>query len=45
MELGLPRKDVDGLMHAILKRLKMFDEGKAIGNMNNNPLLILEHMR
>ena len=39
MELGLPRKDDDGLMHAIVKRRKMDDGLKAVGNMNNNPLL------
>ena len=39
MELGLPRKDDDGLMYAIVKRRKLDDEGKAVGNMNNNPLL------
>ena len=39
MELGLPRKDDDGLMHAIVKRRKLYDKGKAVGNMNNNPLL------
>ena len=39
MELGLPRKYDDGLMNAIVKRRKMDDEGKAAGNMNNNPLL------
>ena len=38
MELGLPRKDDDGLMHAMVKRRKMDDEGKAVGNMINNPL-------
>ena len=39
MELGLPRKDDDRLMHAIVKRRKLDDEGKTVGNMNNNPLL------
>ena len=39
MELGLPRKDDDWLMHAIVKRRKMDDEGKAVVNMNNNPLI------
>ena len=39
MELGLPRKYDDGLMHAIVKRRKLDGEGKAVGNMNNNPLL------
>ena len=39
MKLGLPRKDDDGLMHAIVKRRKLDDECKAVGKMNNNPLL------
>ena len=39
MELGLPRKDYDRLMHAIVKRRKLDDEGKAVEKMNNNPLL------
>ena len=39
MELGLPRKDDDRLMHAIVKGRKLDNEGKSIGNMNNNPLL------
>ena len=39
MEPGLPRKDDDGLMHAILKKRKLDDEGKAVGNMNKYPLL------
>ena len=39
MELGLLRKNDDGLIHAILNRRKMDDEVKAVGNVNNNPLL------
>ena len=39
MELGLPIKDDDGLMHAIVKRRKLDDEGKDVVNMNNIPLL------
>ena len=39
MELGLPRRDDDGLMHAIVKRRKINDEGKAVRTMNNNPLI------
>ena len=39
MELGLPRKDDYGLIYAIVNRRKLDDEGKAVGNMNNNPLL------
>ena len=39
MELGLSIKDDDGLMHAIVKKHKIDDEGKNVGNMNNNPLL------
>ena len=40
MELGLPRKDDNGLMHAILKRRKRDDEVKSVENMYNNPLLV-----
>ena len=39
MELGLPRKDYDRLMHKIVKIRKLDDEEKSLGNMNNNPLL------
>ena len=39
MELSLPITDNDGLMHAIVKRRKLDGEGKAVVNMNNNPLL------
>ena len=39
MEFVLPRKDDDRLMHKIVNMPKMDDEGKAVGNMNNNPLL------
>ena len=39
MELGILRKDDDRLMHAIVMRRKMYDKGKAIGTMNNNPLI------
>ena len=39
MALGLPRKYDDGLMHAIVKRRKLDNEGKAVGKMNTNPLL------
>ena len=39
MELGLPRKDYDRLMHATVKRRKLNNEGKAVGNINNNPLI------
>ena len=41
MELFLPRKknDDDGLIHAIVGRRKLDDEGKDVGNMKNNPLL------
>ena len=38
-KLGLPRKDDDGLMHTIVKRRKLDDAEKAVGNMNNDPLL------
>ena len=39
MELGLPRKDDDWLMHEIVKRRKLDDEGNSVVNINNNPLL------
>ena len=39
MELGLPKKYNDTLMQAIVKMRKLDDEGKAVGSMNNNPLL------
>ena len=39
MELGLQIKDYDGLMHTIVKRRKLDDEGNDVGNMNNNPLI------
>ena len=39
MDLGLPGKDDNGLMHKIVKRLKLNNEGKDVVNMNNNPLL------
>ena len=39
MEIVLPRKDDDRLMHAIVNRRKLYDEGKAVGNMSKNPLL------
>ena len=39
MELGLPRKDDDWLMHEIVKKHKLDDEGKAVVNINNNPLV------
>ena len=39
MELGLLRKDDEGLMHAILKSRKLDDEGKNVENTNNKALL------
>ena len=39
MELGLPIKYYGGLMHEIVKRLKLDNEVKAIGNMSNNQLI------
>ena len=39
MELGLQRKDYDGLIHAIVKRRKLDDEGKDVGNINNKPMI------
>ena len=39
MEVGLPRKYYDGLMHAVVKRRNLDDEGKDVGTMNNNPQL------
>ena len=38
MELGSPRKDDDGWMHAIVSRRKLYDEFKGVVNMNNNPM-------
>ena len=39
MELGLTRKYENGLMHAIVNRHKLDDEGNAFVNINNNPLI------
>ena len=39
MGIGLPIKDDGGLMHAILKKRKLYDECKSVGNMNNKPLI------
>ena len=39
MEPGLPQKYDDWLMYKIVKVRKLDDEGKAVGNTNNNPLL------
>ena len=39
IELWLLRKDNDGLIYAIVKTRKLDDGVKAVGNMNNNPLL------
>ena len=39
MELGLPRKNDNRLMHALVKRRKLDGEVKAVGNINNNSLL------
>ena len=39
MEPGLPRIDYDGLIHAIVKRRKLDDKGKVVGNMRNNLLI------
>ena len=33
------KNDDDGLIHAIVGRRKLDDEGKDVGNMKNNPLL------
>ena len=39
VELVLPRQDYDGLMHAIVQRPKLGNEGKSVGKNNNIPLL------
>ena len=39
MKLRLPIKDDDGLIHTIVKRCKMDDEGKAVVTMINNQML------
>ena len=38
MEIGFPRGDDDALMHAIVKKLKLDDNGLQIGTYHNNPL-------
>ena len=38
MELCLPSKDNDGLIHAIVKRHKLDGEGKAVGISWQNPM-------
>ena len=39
MELGLPLGEYDNLMHAIVKRRKLDDDGNPIGNEVTNPLV------
>ena len=39
MELGLPRGEDGELVHAIVKRRKIDDDGNPIGIANNNPLM------
>ena len=39
MEVGLPRGDDDALMHAIVKKRKLDDNGLQIGTYHNNLLL------
>ena len=39
LELVLTRRDDDGLMYSIVKKRNMDDEDRAVGIMNNNPLL------
>ena len=39
MELGLQREYDDRLMHAIVKRHKLDDEGRDVGTMKNNPMI------
>ena len=39
MELGLPRWEDDSLMHAIVKRRKIDDNGNPIGTESTNPLV------
>ena len=37
--LGYQERIYDGLVYAIVQRHKLDDQCKAVGNMNNNPLL------
>lgn len=39
MELGLRRAEDDGLVHAVVKRRAVDDEGKPIGRPSNNPIM------
>ena len=39
MELGIPRAEDDSLMHAIVKRRKLDDDGNPIGTEITNPLI------
>ena len=39
MELGLPRVKYDSLIHAIVKRRKLDDDGNPIGTESTNPLV------
>ena len=39
MKLGLPRREYDGILHAILNRHKLDDEGKDVVIVNNHLLL------
>ena len=39
MELGLPRGEDDSLMHEIVKRRKLDDDGNPIGTESTNPLV------
>ena len=39
MELGIPCVEDDSLIHAIVKRRKLDDDGNPIGTENTNPLV------
>ena len=39
MEIGLPRGDDDGIVHARVKRRAVDEDGKPIGKPSNNPIL------
>ena len=39
MELGITRGEDDSLMHVIVKRRKLDDDGNTIGTESTNPLV------
>ena len=39
MQLGLPCVEDDSLMHAIVKRIKLDEDGNPIGTESTNPLV------